>query len=241
MELRLGKMTNREIAEWFGIKPNTLSKNKEKKLEELSFFAKHHLEESGKIFIDEIYIPVYEKQTKKNFEKVKSKFDEAWAENGIDTCKDVSDKIYLLLVKDDGKFNLKESTVYKYTRQSRDELYGKPYCYSGTKGCCKYVFAKKTENGYELFNEEEEKIKKELIKKYFKQDDEEDERRIHVAKMVNDGEISKEEAYKMINNISQNDYLDFLFELQGAIGYKVVRATQIFLADFAYKNLVDRL
>ena len=34
MGLREGKISNKELAEWFGISANSFSKNKEKKLEE---------------------------------------------------------------------------------------------------------------------------------------------------------------------------------------------------------------
>ena len=35
MELKLGKMTNKDLAEWFGISPNSISKNITAKSEEL--------------------------------------------------------------------------------------------------------------------------------------------------------------------------------------------------------------
>ena len=38
-ELKLGIMTNKELATWFGIQPVTFSKNKQKKLEQLRAYA----------------------------------------------------------------------------------------------------------------------------------------------------------------------------------------------------------
>ena len=49
MELHLGKMTLKELSEWFGLKPETLGKSgsaaKNKKLEILKAYADYHMEE----------------------------------------------------------------------------------------------------------------------------------------------------------------------------------------------------
>ena len=59
MELHLGKMTLKELSEWFGLKPETLGKSsntaRAKKFEILKAYADYHLEE-GKVFIDKIHI-----------------------------------------------------------------------------------------------------------------------------------------------------------------------------------------
>ena len=39
MKLHLGKMTNKELADWFGIKIETMNRHKKKKLEELKNYA----------------------------------------------------------------------------------------------------------------------------------------------------------------------------------------------------------
>ena len=39
MELKLGKVSSKFLAEWFGITANSFSRNRAKKLEELIFFA----------------------------------------------------------------------------------------------------------------------------------------------------------------------------------------------------------
>lgn len=60
IELTTGLKTNKELAEWFGIIPNSFCRSKNKKLEELKLFAEYHLEKD-KVFIDEVLIPVYSK------------------------------------------------------------------------------------------------------------------------------------------------------------------------------------
>jgi hypothetical protein len=59
-ELHLGKMNNKELAEWFGITEGSFRTSKKKKLEELKYFA--NFEEVGKkIEIFEIKDPIYSK------------------------------------------------------------------------------------------------------------------------------------------------------------------------------------
>ena len=76
-------------------------------------------------------------------------------------------------------------------------MYGKPFGADGKLGNCHYIWVKATdqEDGtkiLELFNEEEEKIKRELMNKYFSTDA---EKEVMVAEMVDRGELTKEEAY----------------------------------------------
>ena len=54
MGLREGKISNKELAEWFGISANSFSKNKEKKLEELKYFAEFHIDNKNHVIIDKM-------------------------------------------------------------------------------------------------------------------------------------------------------------------------------------------
>ena len=58
MELKVGKMTFKELSIWFGLKPDTLIKSrkstKEKKLEILKNYAEYHFE-GRSLIIDKIY------------------------------------------------------------------------------------------------------------------------------------------------------------------------------------------
>lgn len=63
-------MTWAELSEWFGLKPNTITKNPErrqKRLKILELYADFHIETVGKsgkktcVIIDKVRIPVYSK------------------------------------------------------------------------------------------------------------------------------------------------------------------------------------
>ena len=78
MKLKLGKMTTKELAKWFGISYGSFRVTKENKLEELKLYCEFE-EVYGGVDIKEIYDEdnlVYVKSNRKNYELVKSSFDE---------------------------------------------------------------------------------------------------------------------------------------------------------------------
>ena len=117
MELKLGVMTNEELAEWFGVKLTSFKNTKRKKLEELKLFADFY-EEKGKVIVTEVYEPVYQKQQGKTKQMVISKIDQVWSEDGLDSCSRVGNKICELL-EEEGIVR-KPNTVIAYTRQGRN-------------------------------------------------------------------------------------------------------------------------
>lgn len=92
-ELKLGKMTRPELAEWFGIKPNTYDHNKKKKLEELSFYA-DFVEVYGGVKILAIKISTYSKEGSRAYSIIKENFDKAWHKSGYDTAARVGSQIW---------------------------------------------------------------------------------------------------------------------------------------------------
>ena len=226
MVLTVGKKTNKELAAWFGITPGSFGTKKAKKLEELEYFANFHLE-GTKVVIDEVLIPEYTKQSSANYQKVKCRIDTTWSKTGLDTCARVSKEIYQLLTKEDENFNLQNSTVYNYTRRGRNELYGKPFSAGGELGKCEYVWAKKTDTGYEFLNEKEAAIRDTLIKKYF---GDATQKQLMVTQMVKEGELKSEDAFEYlqyITGMTTERFSVFLDELQEKIGCFIVKATYV--------------
>ena len=115
-KLECKKYSNKELAEWFGVGYSTYRNKKEKYLEELKIYADYHLEgeKTKKIVIDEVYVEEYEPEMT-TYEKVQSKVDLVWSDDGLDSCARVGDEIYELLVDEDENFKIKPSTVYNYT------------------------------------------------------------------------------------------------------------------------------
>lgn len=191
MELTVGIWSNKKLAEWFGIKANTLSHSKEKRLKELEEYAVFEILKTGKIRIIEVKTAFYRNQ--KTYDYYKKKVPKAWRYNQIDTCSRVSEEIF---TKDN---NIALQTGYKYTRQVRDELWGKP---DKNNPKCYYRLAKlyRSEKGkqydtYVALGPGELQTFSEEYLKYFKTTPEE-EAIIH--SQVQNKELTPEEAYEKL-------------------------------------------
>lgn len=240
MELKLGKMTSKEIASWFGLSYAYFRNHKEKKLEELKLFAEFD-EVYGGVNIKEIYEPIYQKQLGKTKQMVVSKIDQVWSEDGLDSCTRVGYEICELLNKEG--VSRKPDTIVAYTRQGRNELYGKPFIGNGKLGRCVYIWCKRdpATGEYSLLTPQEEQIKQNLQTKYF---GDATEKQILVKGMVEAGEITKEEAWDVLEemtNMRTGNFMSFLKAIQEELGCQVVRGTLVertnFYLDAADENL----
>lgn len=229
-ELRLGKISIKELADWFGVKEKTYRNTKQKRLGELKAYAEFE-EVYGGINITKILdenLVTYKKSLSKSKEIVFNAFDEEWDKSGLDTCSHVADKIY---TKYSNKLDIAHSTTYSYTRAARKEFYGVPFISCGSHGHCSYAWVKITvQDGdikYLALNEKEEQIKKQLLKKYFSTDEEIE---MHIAMEVESGEITKAEAYDKIAELrsyNRAGFMAFKRDLEEKIGSKITRGTFI--------------
>lgn len=226
MELRLGKMTTKELAEWFGVSYGRFRNIKKQKLEELKEFCFFE-EVYGGIEITAIINPIYVKELNSIREVYQQGFEEL--KQPIDTVSHINSQIY-------EKYYDKLPTLssaasgYRYAIEVRNANYGVPFKSNGSKGCCYYLWCKMEEKDgkqfYIQFTEEEDKIKQDLLKKHFGTNEEKD---LLIAEMVSNGEISKEDAYDIMmeyRNLNGKGFMSFLKELEKQIGAKVVKATK---------------
>ena len=226
MELHLGRMSNKDLAEWFGIKSNSFTQHKRKKLEELKNFCFFE-EVYGGVNITAIINPIYIKNSQQIREVYEQGFEEL--KQPIDTVSHINEQIY-------EKYYDKLPTLssaasgYRYAIEVRNANYGVPFKGKGSKGCCYYLWCKMEEKDgkqfYIQFTEEEDKIKQDLLKKHFGTNEEKD---LLIAEMVSNGEISKEDAYDIMmeyRNLNGKGFMSFLKELEKQIGAKVVKATK---------------
>ena len=214
-------MSNNDLAEWFQIKPGSFRNTKAKKLEELKKYAEYEIQ-GAKVLITKVIEPKFIK--KKDYFIVREEFTQVYNKSKIDTASNVSKKIYNKRKSD---LSIKESTTYEYTREARNELYGKPFVGKGKLGTCRYIWVKKLGEGqYERFNDTEQAIYKRLLVKYFRGTD---EKTIFVEDMIKRGEITKEEAWDVFSDMMNLDqgFMNFKAEMEEAIGYPIVRVTEI--------------
>ena len=227
MKLKLGKMTNQELADWFGIKLSSFKVAKQDKLKELAAYAEF-TEDKGKVIISRIYNDTYSKKGSVLYEEVKGRIDSTWDESGLDSCSRVGWKIFDELYKEDD--NLVPATIYNYTIKGRNQLYGAPNAAEGGPlGSCIYIWCKKEQDGsYSFLTREEQKIKEELQMKYFGNANEREE---YIDSLIASGQITEEDGWrelKKISKLNKTNYLEFLQELQSALGgCQIIRGTYV--------------
>ena len=228
MILEQGKIyNNKEIAQWFGINPATLSRHRDKYFTILNNFVRY-VEVGKRIEILEVYTPEYDKHWNSNYGKVRDKIPEVWNASGLDSSMRVSQEIQHQLM-----LPITQGTVYQYTLKGRNELYGKPFGEPGELGRCTYTWCKKIGDGWTAeivpLTPEEEEIKQNLIRKYF---GDVSEKQVIVKAMVESGEISKEEAWDVLEELTnmkgRGNFMGFLAELQEKLDCMVIRGTQTY-------------
>lgn len=227
MELRIGKMTNKELAEWFGIKPDTMTRHKKKKLEELQNYAFFE-EIRGGVEITGIIKSEYNKKDSQIRQIYQQGFEEV--RQPLDTVSNINNQIYEKYY-DQLPTLSSAASGYHYAIEVRNERYGIPFKGKGKVGQCYYCWCKQGEGEnhqplYIPFTEEEEQVKAKLLTKFFGN---QEEKTLLLQEMVLMGEIKKEDAWDIFteySNLNQAGFNAFLRELEAAIGSKVVKATK---------------
>ena len=221
-ELKLGKITNAELAEWFGTTLKQIEHRKKQYLEKLKEYCEFKPVWGG-VEIIEIYKFFYVKN--KNYQIVLENFEKYWSPSGLDTCSHVGDQIYL---EHQDELTTQLNTTQKHVVQVRNELYGKPFDeIGGPKGKCKYVWCKKDETGTPQFlTEEEEAIKKDLLTKWFGATS---EKTILVQEMIRKNEITETEAWQVYSKMLSlpTSYQGFLGEFKKRTNVTLIRGTLI--------------
>ena len=207
-ELKLGKITLKELASQFGISYGSIRNKREKYFQELEEYANFKAGERGGVEILNIYIPVYVKKDN-NYQQIKQKIPAAWDKSGLDLKKNVAQKLY-----SKEEFSIKYSTVYSYVCKASNELYGKPSSLEGGEiGNCHWVLCVKDQNTGKLrwFTYEENQQKQELRAKYFNERNQEEKKKQEIRESL------KLQLKK--NEISKEDYKEELFVLEESAAY----------------------
>lgn len=225
MKLKLGKMTLKELAEWFGISATTIRKKdaKAKRLEILKGFADYHLENSH-IIIDKIYIPEFSKA----YPIIKEKLPEVWHDNGLDTASRVGSEIYWKTPEVNAQIS--EKTSQGYAGRAKRELYGRNYIENdfGERGYSEYCWAKKRGNDCEPLSAEQLEIISDCAKETYG--------KINANKLallydaLKNKEITQEEFNEsiIINQESLDEaYCEFYRLVEQRLGFIPIKVTRI--------------
>ena len=121
-------------------------------------------------------------------------------------------------------------TTENYTNKSKREKYGINYVSEGTVGRSIYSWGKYIQDGDEVrlvpLTPEEEEIKNKLIKKYFGNTT---DKQLFVQGMVENGEITKEQAWEVLEELTnmKEKFRAFKADFEVAINSAIGRGTYL--------------
>lgn len=222
MELKLGKMTQKELAAWFGISYNTLKTNpttKANKLEVLKTYADYHFE--GKtIYIDKIHIAEYSRA----YSKVEELFAPSWNASGIDSCANVGRKIYNSSVEVSSQIKLK--TTQTYVGCIKRKRYGRNHMEEyGTCGKSEFTWAKVVDGETVPVSQEEAQVIRQCSQEAYGDQLSERTALLHTAFKAN--EISREDFVESMSLVKDECYILFYELVEQRLGFIPERLTKL--------------
>lgn len=198
LKLRLGLMSTREIAEWMGVTYGTFRVNSKKRLEQLKYFADFTIKKNKGVFIEKIYLDVYDKGVSIDDERV---YD--FVRNAPGSLSTVSGVRRQLKQNYTEYRHLSDSWVDKRVEAVLMRQFNKKESLEGgSKGYRKTKWAIKVSdlNEYREMTEEEEKLFKKLVGGYFNKNPEIIIKRDELETDLKEGYLDKdaESAYQML-------------------------------------------
>lgn len=233
MELKLGKMTSKELAQWFEIAPKTFTSSKKKYLEKLENFCDFE-EVYGGVIIKEIYYALYVKDFSKDaeiyLEIVKNSNEHLCSISGIAEVAKYRDEFRTCSASGIQKRMTKAGiTGFGITRD--DNSYGK-------YGSRKYVWAIKLyedNNLYRHLTEEEEKIFDELITAVYMSEPERVKQAALLEKTYKeDKDMTKEEYFEKKELLGLNIFSGVIRRFKDKTGLQIVHATEHDIIESAF-------
>lgn len=231
MNLRLGKMTSQEIADWFGLKNAKSLSNKTKnynhKYEELSEYCEYKKIHGGyeiiNIFNQDIL--KYEKQRPEAYQYVKDNYKQE--QRSLDTITRVAAALY---TKKPSSLHISYSTIKKYTGELKNKEYGSREHGIGTKGTSETIWSKiigeigknisldlMAQREYVELTEEELELIHTRFGEWYTDTN---QAILDIKEQITKQELTKEEAWKKFENkigLSDASYADFIASVSDEI------------------------
>ena len=230
MELKLGKMTTKELAQWFGVNQKTYTNSTSKYLEKLARFAEFEKIHGG-VIIKDIYIAAYDKQ-------INTQIDTIFLEEAI-TAQDHLMTIAGLARKYSDELNLSESQTKKVFTRARDRLFGvfTDIGFVSSKGLIgtrESIWAIKVTNTncYRLLTPEEDELLDLLTGQLYA---ETDPKKIRAQALLEEtfrnSDMSKEVYLLIKDSNGLNFFHDVIMRFKAATGNMIVHANRYEVDD----------
>lgn len=226
MELKLGKMSSKELAEWFGISYTTYRRNPKKYLEKLHKYADYNTVYGG-VEITCIHMSKYSKhcEAAENdlyLDEIKN------CNDGLSTLSGMSNK----LIRDHEEYkDMSDRAVIRRLSFSRNFLFGNPRVDfdKGSAGTCEYKWAVKLDN-YNSFRQltaEEEELFNQIIANVYGEAPDKVKEEALLLDIFLNTDMSKEEYQRQREYIGKRGlFAECLDRFYMETGYRIVRATK---------------
>lgn len=224
MELRLGKMSSKEMAQWFGIRYTTYKNDIDRYLDKLDVFADFEKVYGG-VIIKEIYISVYDKN-------VNSLQTDLMFIKEIQECNEGLSTISGMARKYEKQLDNAQSSIRRQLTKSRDRLFGKTNGLKSTQGVIgmrEYVWAIKVSdyNEYRNLTPEENELFDALIKKvYGNVEPERAKGAAMLDKLFQNSDMSKEEYFYLKESNGFDFFHEVLSKFKDVTGQIITHATK---------------
>ena len=226
MKLTLGKMTSKQLAQWFGVLPSSYSHNIPNYLSRLEDYCKFEKVYGG-VVISEIYIEEYDRGLK--FKDEKMYLEE------IKECVEIQDGLSTLsgMVRKMERDNPTQKSLKNTTRRmskAGTKLFGDPTVAGkpGKVGSREYIWAIKLNdyNGYRLMTEEEEKLFDDIISKCYTLSPEKIKKKELLKDQLKQNEIDVQQYFELEELYGLNTFKDCIFKFKEQTGHMIVRCTK---------------
>ena len=231
MKLTIGKITQKNLAQWFGISESHMRKEETKAryFPILATYADYHFEGPSSrktLVIDFVYIDEYAKP-ESPFSIILQRFNEFWSPTRLDTMREVAKRF----LKEYPNWNIKLETCITYVNRAKVTLYGHNYLPDhGEQGSSHFEWAlrnKETRYFEKLPTNDQAKITEINKKVYSGLADE-------ISKMVfahMQGNLTTEELEEslkyQIRILKDEKYVEFIELLNEELGYVPDCVTEI--------------
>lgn len=231
-ELKLGKVSSKEIASWLGLSYSTYKNRINYYLERLEAYCDFNKVYGG-IEITNIYMYVYNKNLDKEDDlKYIDQLNKTGT--GLATISGMSQN----LIHYDQDF--KEAslrTIQRRMSNSGKRLFGQTNgAFSGLVGNRNYVWAIKRQgyNKYRYLTDEEEKIFNEILSNYYKTEVEKIKAEAILEYRLEKREIDQDEFFSLKKELNLNNFVKCLELFRDKTSETIVLATQHSLGAFRY-------
>lgn len=241
LQLTLGKMSSKQLAQWFGIAQKTYSNNIKKYLKKLKSYA-GFTEVYGGVVINEIFCAEYSKSSDKDSKVFNAEVDRCVKEqNGLLSLAGVARK---LVASDKDYAGLQPDTIARRMSVVAKEDYGDYWCslkgvakdFAGAKGARERVWALKLSdyNDYRLMTKEEEQLWFQILEKWnsYKNGAQIAEERKLFRDLKKKNIDTEKFIYKMEELEVQHSFYDVIAEFTVLTGLRPVLIARYELGDF---------